>query len=78
MLATVSLRYGGHPFASVMPYALDKIALPLLLISSLAMHTQNLEADQKSSLLVVQPDWSGDPLAAGRLTLMGRAVKLNV
>jgi putative heme iron utilization protein len=27
-------------------------------------------------LLVTQPDWSGDPLAAGRLTLMGEARKL--
>jgi putative heme iron utilization protein len=61
-----------------MPYALDKMGRPLLLISRLAMHTQNLEADQKASLLVVQADWSGDPLAASRLTLMGQVVKLNV
>jgi putative heme iron utilization protein len=44
-----------------------------MLISSMAMHTQNLEHDPRASLLVTQPGWSGDPLAAGRLTLMGRA-----
>jgi heme iron utilization protein len=76
-LATVSRRHAGHPFASVMPYALDADGRPLFLISSMAMHTQNLEADARASLLVTQPDWSGDPLAAGRLTLMGAARKLE-
>jgi len=71
MLATVSRRHAGHPFASVMPYALDVDGRPLFLISAMAMHTQNLAADRRASLLVTQPDCSGDPLAAGRLTLMG-------
>src|SRR5438046_9512069 len=72
-LATLSRRHPGHPFASVMPYALDDAGRPLFLISSMAMHTQNLEADPRASLLVTQPDWTGDPLAAGRLTLTGEA-----
>jgi putative heme iron utilization protein len=76
-LATVSRRHAGHPFASVMPYALDAGGRPLFLISAMAMHTQNLETDPRASLLVTQPDWSGDPLAAGRLTLMGRARRLG-
>lgn len=76
-LATVSRRHAGHPFASVMPYALDPAGRPLLLISGMAMHTQNLEEDARASLLVTQPDWSGDPLAAGRLTLMGKGHKLD-
>src|SRR5207247_10684903 len=70
-LATVSRRHPGHPFASVMPYALDGAGRPVVLISSMAMHTQNLQADPRASLLVTQPGWSGDPLAAARLTLMG-------
>jgi putative heme iron utilization protein len=76
-LATLSRRHAGHPFASVMPYALDVDGQPLLLISSMAMHTQNLEADARASVLVAQPGWSGDPLAAARLTLMGRAQRLD-
>ncbi len=75
-LATLSRRHPGHPFGSVMPYALDGDGRPLLLISAMAMHTQNLEADTRASLLITQPDWSGDPLAAGRLTLMGQARRL--
>jgi hypothetical protein len=42
----------------------------------MAMHTQNLQGDARASLLVAQPDWAGDPLAAGRVTLMGEAVRL--
>jgi putative heme iron utilization protein len=76
-LATVSRRHAGHPFASIMPYALDPDGRPLFLISGMAMHTQNLEEDPRASLLVTQPDWSGDPLAAGRLTLMGNGHKLG-
>ena len=76
-LATLSRRHPGHPFGSVMPYALDDDGRPLFLISTMAMHTQNLETDARASLLVTQPDWSGDPLAAGRLTLMGEARRLD-
>jgi putative heme iron utilization protein len=72
-LATLSRRHPGHPFASIMPYALDDAGRPLLLVSTMAMHTQNLQADGRASLLVAQPDWAGDPLAAGRVTLMGEA-----
>jgi putative heme iron utilization protein len=76
-LATVSRRHPGHPFGSIMPYALDTQGRPLLLISAMAMHTQNVEADARASLLITQPDWSGDPLAAGRLTLMGEVHTLG-
>src|SRR6187397_1268119 len=81
-LATASRKHPGHPFASVMPYALDELGQPLLLISSMAMHTQNLQADPRTSLLVTQPvaspgtKESGDPLAAARLTLIGEARQL--
>ena len=76
-LATLSRRHPGHPFASIMPYAIDTAGRPLLLISTMAMHTQNLQADGRASLLVAQPDWAGDPLAAGRVTVMGEARPLD-
>ena len=76
-LATLSRRHPGHPFGSVMPYALDDAGCPLFLISTMAMHTQNLETDPRASLLVTQPGWDGDPLAAGRLTLMGEARRVS-
>src|ERR1017187_5612288 len=63
-LSTLSRKQQGFPFGSVMPYGLDENGRPVFLISTMAMHTQNLQADSRSSLLVTQPDASGDPLAA--------------
>ncbi len=72
-LATLSRKHPGHPFASLMPYALDGAGQPLLLISAMAVHTQNLAADPRASLLVSQDDVSGEPLAGSRVTLLGEA-----
>jgi heme iron utilization protein len=73
-LSTLSRKQQGFPFGSVMPYALDENGRPLFLISTMAMHTQNLQADPRSSLLVTQPDASGDPLGASRVTLLGNVL----
>src|SRR5271155_5214015 len=70
-LSTLSRKQQGFPFGSVMPYGLDDYANPVFLISTMAMHTQNVQADPRSSLLVTQPDISGDPLGASRVTLVG-------
>jgi heme iron utilization protein len=75
-LGTLSRRHPGHPFVSLMPYATDAGGRPLLLVSRLAMHTQNLEADPRASLLVAQAGAGEDPLALGRVSLLGRAVPL--
>jgi putative heme iron utilization protein len=70
-LSTHSRKVPGFPFGSMMPYAADELGRPTFFISSMAMHTQNLQQDARSSLLITQPDVSGDPLAAARVTLMG-------
>ncbi|MFZ0522977.1 MAG: DUF2470 domain-containing protein [Candidatus Acidiferrales bacterium] len=70
-LSTLSRKQPGFPFGSVMPYALDGSANPIFLISTMAMHTQNIQADPRASLLITQPDAEGDPLGASRLTLLG-------
>lgn len=75
-LATLSRKHPGHPFASVMPFAVDDHGRPLLLISTMAMHTQNLAGDDRASLLVTQPGGESDPLASGRVTLMGAAARV--
>lgn len=76
-LSTLSRRHPGHPFGSVMPYAPDERGRPLVLVSSLAMHTRNLEDDPRASLLVTQPGRTEDPLAAARATLVGEARRLT-
>jgi putative heme iron utilization protein len=73
-LSTHSRKQPGFPFGSVMPYALDDHANPVFLISTMAMHTQNLLADSRSSLLVTQLDAGGDPLGASRVTLLGNVL----
>jgi len=57
----------------MMPFAVDALGRPVFFISSMAMHTQNLNQDAHASLLITQPDVAGDPLGAARLTLIGDA-----
>ena len=77
-LSTLSRKQQGFPFGSVMPYGLDDHANPVFLISTMAMHTQNVQADPRSSLLVTQPDTAGDPLGAARVTLLGNILSVSV
>jgi putative heme iron utilization protein len=76
-LSTLSRKQPGFPFGSVMPYGLDDRGRPIFLISTMAMHTQNLQADPRASLLVTQADASGDPLGASRVTLVGNVLPLQ-
>lgn len=56
-----------------MPYAADSRGCPVVLVSDLAVHTRNLEADDRASLLVTEPDSDDrDPLGLPRVTLLGR------
>src|SRR5260370_898902 len=75
-LSTLSRKQQGFPFGSVMPYGLGDRGRPIFLISSMAMHTQNLQADPRASLLVTQPDASGDPLGASRVTVIGNVLTI--
>lgn len=60
----------------MMPYAVDELGRPIFFISSMAMHTHNLRQDPRASLLITQPDVSGDPLGSARLTLLGNAMEV--
>jgi putative heme iron utilization protein len=73
-LSTLSRKQPGFPFGSVMPYALDESGRPIFLISTMAMHTQNLKAEPRASLLVTQDNGDGDPLGASRVTLVGNVL----
>jgi putative heme iron utilization protein len=59
-----------------MPYGLDTRGRPIFLISTMAMHTQNLHADPRASLFVTEPDATGDPLGASRVTLVGTVSRI--
>ena len=47
------------------------ITASIFLISSMAMRSQNLQADTRASLLVTAPDVGGDALGAARIALVG-------
>lgn len=71
-LATVAREPAGTPFASVAPFGIDEDGRPVLCLSEMAEHTQNLRLDPRCSLLVSEVvDDGADPLAAGRVTLLG-------
>lgn len=72
-LSTISRKREGFPFGSLMPFALEPQGRPLFLISSMAMHTQNLKADPRASLFVAEAAAGEDPLGATRATLVGEA-----
>src|SRR3984893_14937477 len=42
----------------------------------MAMHTQNLQADPRASLLVTRDPTDGDPLGASRVTLVGNVLPI--
>jgi len=71
-LCTLAREPAGHPYGSLVTFGLDA-ERPVFLISALAEHTKNLQADGRASLLVAESHVS-DPLANGRVTLVGQAV----
>jgi putative heme iron utilization protein len=71
VLCTLSCRFDGHPYGSVVPFALDHAARPVILVSGLAEHTRNLESDPRVSLLA--HDEERDVQAGARLTMVGDA-----
>jgi putative heme iron utilization protein len=72
-LATIDRRT-GYPFATLVTVATDHDGSPILLMSQLSVHTRNLDADPRASILLARAG-KGDPLAHPRLTVVGRAAK---
>ena len=72
-LATLDLAT-GHPYVSLVTIAISPGGEPVMLLSELAKHTQNLNADSRASLLFEPVGLAeGDPLALARVTVMGNA-----
>lgn len=60
----------GYPYTSLVQVS-SYDGHPVLLLSDLAEHTKNLRQDDRASLLVWE-EGAVDPLATGRVTLLGR------
>ena len=63
------------PYGSFVTVAFDD-GNPVFLVSALAEHTRNLERDRRASLLVAESGAS-DPLANGRVTLLGPCTRVG-
>lgn len=70
-LATVD--GAGWPHASLVLYALDDAARPVMLLSDLAQHTKNLVATGRAALLVDGTGGVASALTGPRLTIAGAA-----
>src|SRR5579863_8362221 len=70
-LATL-MAGSGSPYCSLLNVASHPDGSPILLVSRLALHTQNLLADARVSLMLDERA-EGDPLEGSRIMLAGRA-----
>jgi len=73
-LGTICQAPEGYPYTSFVTAAFDD-GDPVFLISGLAEHTKNLARDDRASLLVAE-SVAEDPLANGRVTLLGPCTRL--
>src|SRR6201990_2013767 len=64
----------GDPYCSLVNLASHPDGSPILLISRLALHTRNILADSRVSLMLDERA-AGDPLEGARIMLSGRAVQ---
>jgi heme oxygenase (biliverdin-IX-beta and delta-forming) len=76
-LSTIARDPRGFPYGSLVTVAVDDVGRPLLLLSELAEHTGNLQARAEASVLLTEPLGGHDqPLALGRVTILGPCVKV--
>ena len=74
-LCTMSIDPPGYPYGSFVTYVIYE-GNPIFLISALAEHTKNLNRCSKSSLLIAEGG-EGNPLALGRVTLVGECMEIE-
>lgn len=72
LASLATLTKTGHPYTSLVAVSALPGNAPIMCVSALAEHTQNLRRDPRASLLVCEHMEGGaDPLAFARVTLVG-------
>ncbi len=74
-LCTLAAEPEGYPYGSFVTVGFDA-GNPVFLVSTMAEHTQNLQRDPRGSLLVAERE-ADDPLANGRVTLLGPCTRVE-
>ncbi|XP_024960946.1 uncharacterized protein LOC112501522 [Cynara cardunculus var. scolymus] len=73
-LSTISQKHEGYPSGSMVDFACDAYGSPILAVSNLAVHTKDLLANPKCSLLVAKDPEDRTDLI---ITLLGDAVSVS-
>ena len=72
LLSTIARDPAGYPFGSLVTFLVDTDGSPWVLVSTMAEHTRNAQNDPRASVLVTEQAPGGvDPLAVGRVSLVG-------
>lgn len=74
-LCTLTADLSGYPYGSFVTVAFND-GTPVFLVSTMAEHTRNLQHDSRASLLMAEGG-SEDPLASGRVTLLGLCTEVE-
>jgi len=78
VLSSHSQEVEGYPFGSRVPYTLDQNGKVIILISALAQHTHNIQADKRVSLTLWQEsDEESDIQQQPRLVYLADAEPLS-
>lgn len=72
-----SINSDGSPLVTLVAIATTEDGAPLLLLSQIAAHTQNLLREPRASLLLEGKSNDPDPMTAPRLSLNGQIVALD-
>ncbi|CAI9286207.1 unnamed protein product [Lactuca saligna] len=69
VMSCMHQRSEGYPFGSLVDFVSDAMGHPIFSFSQLGMHTRNLLANPRCTLVVQIPGWSG--LSNARVTIFG-------
>lgn len=72
-----SINKDGSPLVTLVAVATIEDGAPLLLLSQIAAHTQNILREPRASLLIEGTSDDPDPMTAPRLSLSGKMVALD-
>lgn len=73
VLSTLSVQLPGYPFGSLVPGAVTRTCEPILCISDLAEHAQNIKQNPRVALTAIAPNSSPETQAGARFTYVGDA-----
>ncbi len=72
VLSTMSVEMEGFPFGSITPFVMTHDGHVVVLVSDIAQHTKNMQADEKVCFTVMDHA-GGNKQEQGRATVVGRA-----